>query len=665
LYIIVSQAHIDYLDLWQKEAVVALLLVLLFTLAMVFSARMIYKQRVLEIREIAERNEAADALKESQQNLAITLNSIGDAVIATDTTGCITGMNPTAERLTGWILADALGQPLTDVFRIISAQTRLPSLNPVQLVMERGEVVGLANHTALLARDGREYQITDSAAPIRNAADQIVGVVLVFSDVTEKYRADAALHDSEETFRTLATVAPIGIYVTDPTGNCLYANSRWCEMAGMTSQEALGQGWINGLHPQDRAEVFAKWRQMVESQGTWGMQYRFITPDARVTWVYALATPQRDSAGEIIRYLGVNLDITERKLAEEALRAAKDHLQTTLNAIPDLLFEVDASGRVLSYHAHRSDLLAAPPEVFMGKCFADFLPPAATDVCMSAIREAATKGWATGTVYSLPLPQGETWFELSVAAIPIVAGETPRFIVLTRDVTERKVAELALQAALREKTALLLEVHHRVKNNLQVIASLLRLESFRSTDAPTKSVLQDMHGRVRSMALLHETIYRKGTFAAIDLGIYVGKIASESLKSMQVNLGAVHLQLDMETLQVGLDQATPAGMLISELVSNSLKHAFPAGRAGAIDIALHPLDTPGQWRLRVSDTGIGLAPDFEEQRKASLGLQLAGDMATQMGGALHIGAGPQAVFTVDFKAEVPAPLKITLGGVKP
>ncbi len=93
-------------------------------------------------------------------------------------------MNTTAERLTGWPLADALGQPLTMVFHIISAQTRLPSVNPVQLVMERGEVVGLANHTTLLARDGREYQIADSAAPIRDAADHIVGVVLVFSDVS-------------------------------------------------------------------------------------------------------------------------------------------------------------------------------------------------------------------------------------------------------------------------------------------------------------------------------------------------------------------------------------------------------------------------------------------------------------------------------------------------
>ena len=157
-----------------------------------------------------------------------------------------------------------------------------------------------------------------------------------------------------------------------------------------------------------------------------------------------------------------------------------------------------------------------------------------------------------------------------------------------------------------------------------------------------------MQGRVRSMALLHETVYRKGTFAAINLGSYIGQVAVESLKTLQTHRGEVQLQLDVEEAQVSLDQATPAGMLISELVSNCLKHAFPAGRGGTITIALHPLAATGPWRLQVRDTGVGLPADFAARRKNSLGLQLASDMAVQMGGELQLGDGPQAVFTVDF-----------------
>ncbi len=144
-------------------------------------------------RILASWTQRETALMDSQQNLAITLHSIGDAVIATDADGLITRMNPTAERLTAWSLADALGRPLTDVFRIVNALTLEPVSDPVQLVMANGQVVGLANHTLLLAKDGQEYQIDDNAAPIRNAAGDIVGVVLVFSDVTGRINAQSQI----------------------------------------------------------------------------------------------------------------------------------------------------------------------------------------------------------------------------------------------------------------------------------------------------------------------------------------------------------------------------------------------------------------------------------------------------------------------------------------
>jgi PAS domain S-box-containing protein len=135
------------------------------------------------VRDITARKLAEQALRESEENLLITLQSIGDAVIATDAAGAITRMNPVAERMTGWSLADALGRPLGDVFPIVHSDTRLPAPDPVQQVLASGDIVGLANHTALLARDGSERHIADSAAPIRNSQGRIVGVVLVFSDV--------------------------------------------------------------------------------------------------------------------------------------------------------------------------------------------------------------------------------------------------------------------------------------------------------------------------------------------------------------------------------------------------------------------------------------------------------------------------------------------------
>lgn len=241
----------------------------------------------------------------------------------------------------------------------------------------------------------------------------------------------------------------------------------------------------------------------------------------------------------------------------------------------------------------------------------------------------------------------EFWIELDIVPVADATSGFTYWIAVERDVTERKQIQLDLQKALKEKTALLMEVHHRVKNNLQVVASLLRLESCRSTIIPTKTVLDDMQGRVRAMALLHESVYRQSNFADIDLGNYLSQIAKESLSAMCVT-GMIQLRMNMGEIKVGLDQAAPAGMLVSELISNCLKHAFPTKLACEIYISLQPIED-SEWCLQIYDNGIGLPVDFEIIREKSLGLMLADGMATQMGGTLQIGPLPLAKFTVNFR----------------
>jgi PAS domain S-box-containing protein len=229
---------------------------------------------------------------------------------------------------------------------------------------------------------------------------------------------------------------------------------------------------------------------------------------------------------------------------------------------------------------------------------------------------------------------------------PSTEGEN---LVVLYDITARKASEDALQNSLSEKTGLLNEVHHRVKNNLQVVSSLLRLESGRSKQAESKAVLDDMQGRIRSMSLLHESLYRSGVFAEVELGKYLKELATQTFRTMRDGLGEVTLALDLSTVRVSLDQATPCAFLVNELLSNCLKHGFPGDRAGQVRLSLKAL--PGaaeKWQLQVSDTGVGLPEDFEARCKESLGMQLAHDLSQQIGGPLVI--GPATLFSVTFSA---------------
>ena len=217
----------------------------------------------------------------------------------------------------------------------------------------------------------------------------------------------------------------------------------------------------------------------------------------------------------------------------------------------------------------------------------------------------------------------------------------------------RERAELALHTLLRDKEALLKEVHHRVKNNLQVVSSLLRLEAARDANISTVSVLRDMQGRIQAMGLLHESLYGSGNFAAVDLASYLRQLSTQAFATFSTRSGAVRLALNLASVQVSMDQAITCGLLVNELVSNSLKHAFPGGRTGVLTIALQALDSPGHWRLQVADDGVGLPPDLAQRQSRSLGLQLASDLADQLGGPLRRPEGPGTDFQVDFRIDEP------------
>ncbi len=240
------------------------------------------------------------------------------------------------------------------------------------------------------------------------------------------------------------------------------------------------------------------------------------------------------------------------------------------------------------------------------------------------------------------------WVETTIVPFLDMQGQTECYVAIRSDITARKNNNDALLASLREKEALLREVHHRVKNNLQVVTSLLRLEAGRIEHPLTQNVLREMQGRIRAMSLLHETIYGSASYAQLDLATYLHSVVTQLFRALEGQPGHITQQLELEPLHIGLDQAILCGLIVNELASNCLKHAFPSGRGGAVRVQLLATGDGKTVRLCVSDDGVGLPEDFQARCDAALGLQLVGELVGQLMGTMAVGPGRAAVFAVSF-----------------
>jgi PAS domain S-box-containing protein len=255
-----------------------------------------------------------------------TLQSIGDAVISVDTQGHIIQMNPVAETLTGWVETEALGLPLATVFRIVNEETGAAVESPVDRALREGAVIGLANHTVLISRDGTETPIADSGAPIRDENGEVTGVVLVFRDQTEERAAQKALLDSEVRFKNVFENSPLGKSMTDVAGG-LRVNQAFASLLGYSKDEICSKAWQEITHPddiQESADVIQALVNGERAQAQW--EKRYIHKSGRVVWTDVATALQRDQQGKPLFFITTVSDITERKRIERSLEDARSRL---------------------------------------------------------------------------------------------------------------------------------------------------------------------------------------------------------------------------------------------------------------------------------------------------------------------------------------------------
>ena len=299
--------------------------------------------------DITSMIESINVLQYQKDLFQTTLYSIGDGVITTDTNGMIQQVNPIAEKLTGYSESEANGKAIQEVFKIINEATHKEVDNPVTKVLEKGAIVGLANHTLLISKDGTEIPIADSGAPIQTAEGKIIGVVLVFRDQSEERETESLIHSSEKKFRTLVEYAFDGIYMMDDK-RYTYVNERFCEITGYSTEELTSVNFDFNVLLTEKSKNLVHERYMARKRGeqlpiTYGFQIRSKEGELKDVELSTVSLGDEDT----ISIIGIMRDITDRKLAEEQLRAAKERMQVLVEGTPHLFFYVQDKNADITY----------------------------------------------------------------------------------------------------------------------------------------------------------------------------------------------------------------------------------------------------------------------------------------------------------------------------
>jgi PAS domain S-box-containing protein len=418
--------------------------------------------------------------------------------------------------------------------------------------------------------------------------------------------------------------------------------------------------WTDSLHPDDRELSEQTMTEARNAAGAFESEFRVVHPSGDIRHLKSAFSVARNGGGLPSQILGVTFDVTDRKQATEQFRLA-------LEAAPTGMLMMNEAGTIVLVNAQIEALFGYPREELLGQRLELLVPERFRahhpDLRKMFFGDPKTRVMGAGReLYGLRKDGTEVPIEIGLN--PLQTSEGHFVLSSIADITDRKRAQEGLHALnaeleqrvsartleLKERESLLQEIHHRVKNNLQVISSLINMQVRGLQDESSRAALRDCQSRVVTMAQIHEMLYQSADYARVPFAKYVQDLTARVLSASDIAHGTVALHFELEDLSLPVEQAIPCGLILNELVANALKHAFPNAAQGTIHVELR-LAPDHSVLLSVSDNGIGISPALDLEHLSSLGVQLVMTLVEQLEGRLEIIRAPGSTFRITFPLE--------------
>lgn len=477
---------------------------------------------------------------------------------------------------------------------------------------------------------------------------------------------DGRMLESEAQFRTMADHAPVLLWMSDTDAMCSFFNQGWLDFTGRTLEQEHGNGWAEGIHPEDLQRCMNVYLEAFVRRERFSMEYRLRRADGEYRWIYDIGVPRYEPDGTFAGYIGSCTDITEQREARDTLQRSHEQVRQTIEAAPTGMLMADSTGKIVMINSVIEQLFGYSRAELMGQPVEILIPDR-----LRAVHHGQRVRYSSDpTARRMSLRpelcgrhRDGTEFPVEIGLNPVRTPDGVFVLSSVIDISERKrtdreretlLSELSelnreLRERVEEREALLHEIHHRVKNNLQVVVSLINMQLRRSTDPTTQSALSECRKRVQTMALLHEKLYQSKSLAKVPFPEYAKSLAAMIFNVAGMPGAQVAMEVEIGDVHLPMAQAIPCGLILNELLSNSFRHAFPSGRHGRVKVAVRREGS--RVVLEIDDDGVGLPEGSRLEQSSSLGWQLVSTFAEQLDAEVSIDGTNGTHIRVTFDAE--------------